>query len=377
MSDISRNEICLDVELEGAIPMSVPPADAYILYVERAENAAASAESSKTAAAASASAAKTSETNAANSATSAESSKTAAAASASAAKTSETNAINSATSAENSKTAAAASASAAKTSETNAANSATSAENSKTAAAASASAAKTSETNAANSATSAESSANKTKDIADSLEGLAGITGVATTDEAIAGAVDNKAMTPLKTKEAVESLVSIQRLIDLIYPVGSIYTSVNSTSPTNIFGGTWEAMPAGRVLLAQGTSEWGVEYKVGSAGGEHEHQLSVGEMPQFTPTGTLSSAALTGYQNFWSVTWSDGGPLGGSSGIISQSTYDGTPGWVGASSGSQKPGRSSINASHAHKLTFESIGGGSAHNIMQPYLSVFMWKRTA
>ena len=377
MSDISRNEICLDVELEGAIPMSVPPADAYILYVERAENAAASAESSKTAAAASASAAKTSETNAANSATSAESSKTAAAASASAAKTSETNAANSATSAESSKTAAAASASAAKTSETNAANSATSAESSKTAAAASASAAKTSETNAANSATSAESSANKTKDIADSLEGLAGITGVATTDEAIAGAVDNKAMTPLKTKEAVESLVSIQRLIDLIYPVGSIYTSVNSTSPTNIFGGTWEAMPAGRVLLAQGTSEWGVEYKVGSAGGEHEHQLSVGEMPQFTPTGTLSSAALTGYQNFWSVTWSDGGPLGGSSGIISQSTYDGTPGWVGASSGSQKPGRSSINASHAHKLTFESIGGGSAHNIMQPYLSVFMWKRTA
>ena len=321
MSDISRNEICLDVELEGAIPMSVPPADAYILYVERAENAAASAESSKTAAAASASAAKTSETNAANSAKGAESSKTAAAASASAAKTSETN--------------------------------------------------------AANSATSAESSANKTKDIADNLEGLAGITGVATTYEAIAGAVDNKAMTPLKTKEAVESLVSIQRLIDLIYPVGSIYTSVNSTSPTNIFGGTWEAMPAGRVLLAQGTSEWGVEYKVGSAGGEHEHQLSVGEMPQFTPTGTLSSAALTGYQNFWSVTWTDGGPLGGASGIISQSTYDGTPGWVGASSGSQKPGRSSINASHAHKLTFESIGGGSAHNIMQPYLSVFMWKRTA
>jgi len=161
------------------------------------------------------------------------------------------------------------------------------------------------------------------------------------------------------------------------YPVGSIYMSVNSTSPADLFGGTWEAMPAGRVLLAQGTSEWGVEYKAGSTGGEHEHQLSVGEIPRFTPTGTLSSAALTGYQNFWSVTWNDGGPLGGASGIISQSTYDGTPGWVGASTGSQKPGRSSINASHAHKLTFESIGGDSAHNIMQPYLSVFMWKRTA
>ena len=206
----------------------------------------------------------------------------------------------------------------------------------------------------------------------------AGNTGtVEPTLEAIAGVVDNKAMTPLKTKEAIESLVPMQRLIDLIYPVGSIYMSVNSTSPADLFGGTWEAMPAGRVLLAQGTSEWGVEYQAGSTGGEHEHKLSVGEIPQFTPTGTLSSAALTGYQNFWSVTWNDGGPLGGASGIISQSTYDGTPGWVGASTGSQKPGRSSINASHAHKLTFESIGGGSAHNIMQPYLSVFMWKRTA
>lgn len=206
---------------------------------------------------------------------------------------------------------------------------------------------------------------------------IAGLSGIATTEEAIAGVVDNKAMTPLKTKEAIESLVPMQRLIDLIYPVGSIYMSVNSTSPADLFGGTWEAMPAGRVLLAQGTSEWGVEYKAGSTGGEHEHQLSVGEIPRFTPTGTLSSAALTGYQNFWSVTWSDGGPLGGASGIISQSTYAGTPGWVGASTGSQKPGRSSINASHAHKLTFESIGGDSAHNIMQPYLSVFMWKRTA
>ena len=54
------------------------------------------------------------------------------------------------------------------------------------------------------------------------------------------------------------------------YPVGSIYMSVNSTSPADLFGGTWEAMPAGRVLLAQGTSEWGVEYQAGSTGGEHD-----------------------------------------------------------------------------------------------------------
>ena len=330
---------------------------------ETAQASAESASSSADAALASKNAALTSENNA-------KASETKSAKSEENAKAAETAAENSKKSASDSASAASSSAESALESKTLAAASANSASASKTSAESSAK-------SAASSATTATEQADRAQDIADSLEGLAGITGIATTDEAIAGVVDNKAMTPLKTKEAIESLVPMQRLIDLIYPVGSIYMSVNSTSPADLFGGTWEAMPAGRVLLAQGTSEWGVEYKAGSTGGEHEHKLSVGEIPQFTPTGTLSSAALTGYQNFWSVTWNDGGPLGGASGIISQSTYDGTPGWVGASTGSQKPGRSSINASHAHKLTFESIGGGSAHNIMQPYLSVFMWKRTA
>ena len=122
-----------------------------------------------------------------------------------------------------------------------ASSSAESALESKTLAAASANSASASKTSAESSAESAASSAttatreaDRAQDIADSLEGLAGITGIATTDEAIAGVVDNKAMTPLKTKEAIESLVPMQRLIDLIYPVGSIYMSVNSTSPADL-----------------------------------------------------------------------------------------------------------------------------------------------
>ncbi|WP_443948211.1 tail fiber protein, partial [Phascolarctobacterium faecium] len=89
--------------------------------------------------------------------------------------------------------------------------SAESALESKTLAAASANSASASKTSAESSAESAASSAttatrqaDRAQGIADSLEGLAGITGIATTDEAIAGVVDNKAMTPLKTKEAIE-----------------------------------------------------------------------------------------------------------------------------------------------------------------------------
>lgn len=49
-----------------------------------------------------------------------------------------------------------------------------------------------------------------------------------------------------------------------VYPVGSIYMSTVSTNPATLFGfGTWEAMPAGRVLLAQGKSSWGTTYNAG------------------------------------------------------------------------------------------------------------------
>lgn len=85
-----------------------------------------------------------------------------------------------------------------------AAQSASSAADSMAAAQTSKEAAEASANSASSSATTATEQADRAQDIADSLEGLAGITGIATTEEAIAGVVDNKAMTPLKTKEAIE-----------------------------------------------------------------------------------------------------------------------------------------------------------------------------
>ena len=135
---------------------------------------------------------------------------------------SEENAKAAETAAENSKKSASDSASAASSS-------AESALEAKTLAAASANSASASETSAESSAEAAASSANsatrqadRAQDIADSLEGLAGITGVATTEEAIAGVVDTKVMTPLKTKEAVAAQVpeimqeALQNKADLV-----------------------------------------------------------------------------------------------------------------------------------------------------------------
>ena len=53
--------------------------------------------------------------------------------------------------------------------------------------------------------------------------------------------------------------------IDNIYPVGSIYMSVNSTNPGSLFGGTWEQIE-GKFLLACDST-----YTAGSTGGNSSH----------------------------------------------------------------------------------------------------------
>lgn len=158
--------------------------------VAAAENAKSVAVSSAESALASKNAALTSENNA-------KASETKSAKSVENAKAAETAAENSKKSASDSASAASSSAESALESKTLAAASANSASASKTSAESSAK-------SAASSATTATEQADRAQGIADSLEGLAGITGIATTDEAIAGVVDNKAMTPLKTKKAIE-----------------------------------------------------------------------------------------------------------------------------------------------------------------------------
>lgn len=66
------------------------------------------------------------------------------------------------------------------------------------------------------------------------------------------------------------------------HPVGSYYFSDKSTSPATLFGGTWEALPAGYTLIAQGsgTDDFGsYTYTAGQKYGERKHQLTTDELP--------------------------------------------------------------------------------------------------
>ena len=69
------------------------------------------------------------------------------------------------------------------------------------------------------------------------------------------------------------------------HPVGSYYWSNDSTSPATLFGGTWEALPAGYTLIAQGSgsdSFGSFTYEAGQKYGERKHQLTTDELPKIS-----------------------------------------------------------------------------------------------
>lgn len=154
---------------------------------------------------------------------------------------------------------------------------------------------------------------------------------------------------------------------DQIYPIGAIYMSTVSTNPATLFKiGNWEALPAGRVLLAQGTSTWGVNYSAGSTGGEDKHTLTVSESAPHNHTG---SATTSGSTHTHALTMQASHGKSGNGGVPRFSDGDM---WS-----AYKTQNLSAAGEHSHAITINNSGGGQAHNNMQPYLSVYMWKRTS
>ena len=123
-----------------------------------------------------------------------------------------------------------------------------------------------------------------------------------------------------------------------VYPIGSIYLSVNSTDPSELFGGTWERFANGKVLV--GVNEDDNDFnEVEKEGGEKKHTLTINEMPSHN------------HPNFV-----DNGQGNGDWGYMFQ--YN-----------NKTAGQNAGASGYA--------GGGQAHNNLQPYITCYMWKRTA
>lgn len=153
------------------------------------------------------------------------------------------------------------------------------------------------------------------------------LVGKATTD-----ALTNKT---LSTGSVIDANVTITEVLKKVYPVGCIYVSTNSTNPATSFGfGTWTAFGAGSVPVGFSASD--VEFDTDEeTGGAKTHTLTTAEMPSH-----IHGVYVSG---------------------------------VAGSYGPYATGDSSLSAARDSAST----GGGGAHNNLQPYIVVRMWKRTA
>lgn len=154
---------------------------------------------------------------------------------------------------------------------------------------------------------------------------------------------------------------SDRKIIDMIYPVGSVYISVSNVSPATLFGGSWEQLKD-RFMLGAGDT-----YMAGATGGEATHALTQSEMPNYTiPQTSLTGTMKGGDTRLGPTNSSVSGIVKDNGGSFSYSTAREGGDWNGY-------GNITINATHSHS----SGGGGQAHNNMPPYLVVYIWKRTA
>jgi hypothetical protein len=122
----------------------------------------------------------------------------------------------------------------------------------------------------------------------------------------------------------------LRSILDFIYPVGSIYICYSHADPGSMFGGTWERI--------ENAFLWGCDASgtIGQTGGEKTHTLTVNELPAHSH-GSVYSQNVSGTKNL---------------------------SWYSVS---------------GDKLAYGTVstGGGAAHNNMQPYIQVSIWRRTA
>jgi len=125
-------------------------------------------------------------------------------------------------------------------------------------------------------------------------------------------------------------------MLETIYPVGSIYINAGvATNPGTLLGfGTWTAFGTGRTIVGVDSSDTDFD-TVRETGGAKTHQLTISELPAHTHNVTMSTSD------------SDND-------FLSEGNNTGTS-----------------------TFTTSSTGGDQAHNNLQPYITAYMWRRTA
>lgn len=173
---------------------------------------------------------------------------------------------------------------------------------------------------------------------------------------------------------ALLEVPSFENTFDKMFHVGYVHTVVgNNANPNTYFGrGTWVAEGQGRVLVGAGTGTDanGVSkpFAGGSSGGEYEHDITIAELPSHDHN--VSATATTGEDTH--------------SHTLTVPTVGGNQAGMDITDPSNEDSLTTETTSedtHSHTVTVDvtesSVGSGSGMDVIQPYLTVYMWRRTA
>lgn len=131
----------------------------------------------------------------------------------------------------------------------------------------------------------------------------------------------------------INLMVTPQAVFDFVYPVGSIYMSVSNVNPSLLFGGTWVAWGAGCVPVGVDPNDSDFD-TVEATGGEKTHTLTTAELPEVIKNMSYTNPKRDGY--------------------LARGGYTIDAASMNITEGQNQP-----------------------HNNLQPYITCYMWKRTA
>ena len=159
----------------------------------------------------------------------------------------------------------------------------------------------------------------------------------------------------------------VKKVLDRIQPVGSLYYSTNDTSPASLFGGSWERYAQGRVMVS--ASDTDGDFSVGKTGGSKTHSH-------------LYGLVYGDYYGMAALHIATNDNRDHHTGVIDYESHDGN-----RISPHTKPPISSIDGDFAKTVDgsygrrnialMQTEGNVQTVSSMDPYIAVYIWRRTA
>lgn len=174
---------------------------------------------------------------------------------------------------------------------------------------------------------------------------------------------------------------SVKDIIDIIFPVGALFTTTGTQNPNQLWAGTtWERYAAGRVLVGAGEyTENNVKYTYanGATGGEVKHQLTADEMPAHVHSLAFGTTNLSFSFSVRSQSKDAANVLAGANTTVTRREHNSGNAVEPSSAGSWYRDELSFSHGITPSGTMGSTGGNGLHENRQPYTVVSFWCRTA